>query len=453
MSAGDSRTKAFSTTFALPFIVFIDMFAVSLVVPLLFQYYKQAGINSASQREWLSSLFSSSQIIGGILMGIITDAKLVTRQTLLYVSFVGSALSYGLIVCGGGLPALVVSRITVGLVKQTMTITTTMTTHATLPAQRGKAIGRLTAASTVAWIVGPTGGALLFKYIHPSAPALIACILFFFNLLLAMVLLPTPQQWRIIEARYVELNSQATNHADEKKKEKRQFTIASVVKNFQVVFSSRTLGAVVVSRLLYTFVMRTTSFSQLGSFYEDMYGLEAHHRGFISSYQQFVSFVVQAALVGPLVAWSGGERQSAAFLAVVLAINFSVESLRSLWLFLLLLCPIKSLCLSMINLALQTLTTQVAPSHAIFSVLTSLDILQSVASVSAPLYRSFLFRFLASDEHASGMVGDPDPVTWVITCAIHWGVAALVMLTLLVFSSHWWNDAEQGKLKEQNKQK
>ena len=40
---------------SLPIIVFVDMFSVALVVPLLFQYYKKAGIVSSTQRELLSS--------------------------------------------------------------------------------------------------------------------------------------------------------------------------------------------------------------------------------------------------------------------------------------------------------------------------------------------------------------------------------------------------------------
>ena len=450
-------TKALPTTVTLPLLVLIDMFAVSLVVPLLFQYYKEAGITSASQREWLSSLFSSSQIVGGILMGLVTDAEFVSRQTLLYVSFAGSAVSYALIVYGG-LPALVVSRILVGLVKQTMTVTTTMLTHSTTPAQRGQAMGRLTAASTVAWIVGPTAGALLFQYVHPTAPALMACALFVGNMALAALILPTASQWQVIEANYVPSSDSADDSSREngvngngpgKEKIPLSKGKSSVMQKLQVVFSSRALGAVVLSRLLYTFVIRTTSFSQLGSFYEDMYGLEPHHRGYISSYQQLVSFVVQAVLVGPVMAWSGGERQSAAFLSVVLAVAISLESLGSLWLFLIILSPIKSLCISMINLSLQTLTTQVAPTHATFSILTGLDILQSVVSVSAPLYRTFLFRLLASfsDEHSSGMEGDPDPVVWVVTSAVHWAVAALLMLVLLLSSRHWRNEIERLKQK------
>jgi hypothetical protein len=41
---------------SLPILVFIDNFSVALVIPLLFQYYKKAGVTSATQRELLSSV-------------------------------------------------------------------------------------------------------------------------------------------------------------------------------------------------------------------------------------------------------------------------------------------------------------------------------------------------------------------------------------------------------------
>ena len=128
------------TTF-LPLLVFVDMFAVALVVPLLFQYYKNAGVTSANQRELLSSVFSSSQIVGGIVLGAMTDAKLIKRKTVLYLSFGGSAVAYGMIVYGG-FRALILSRVLVGLVKQTMTVTTSILTRCTTEDNRAKHMGR-----------------------------------------------------------------------------------------------------------------------------------------------------------------------------------------------------------------------------------------------------------------------------------------------------------------------
>ena len=147
---------------SLPILVFIDMFAVALVVPLLFQYYKKAGVVSATQRELLSSVFSASQIVGGILLGALTDAKILRRTTLLYISFGGSALAY-LMITYGGFTALILSRIMVGLVKQTMTVTTSILTKCTTKENRTKHMGRLESSSTAAWILGPSTGALLFK--------------------------------------------------------------------------------------------------------------------------------------------------------------------------------------------------------------------------------------------------------------------------------------------------
>jgi MFS family permease len=152
----------FSPVVSLPILVFIDMFAVALVVPLLFQYYKYAGVTSATQRELLSSVFSASQIIGGILLGTLTDAGILSKKTVLFVSFGGSALAY-LMITYGGFTALILSRIMVGLVKQTMTITTSMLAKCTSEDTRAKHMGRLESSVSAAWILGPSTGAVLFK--------------------------------------------------------------------------------------------------------------------------------------------------------------------------------------------------------------------------------------------------------------------------------------------------
>lgn len=135
------RSPLLPPTQSLPLLVFIDMFAVSLVVPLLFQYYINAGVTSANQRELLSSVFSSSQIVGGLILGGLTDAHLLRRKTILFLSFSGSAVAYALMVYGG-FHALIASRVLVGLVKQTMTVTTSMLTRCTTEENRAKYMGR-----------------------------------------------------------------------------------------------------------------------------------------------------------------------------------------------------------------------------------------------------------------------------------------------------------------------
>jgi len=173
---------------SLPILVFIDMFAVALVVPLLFEYYKKAGVTSSTQRELLSSVFSASQIIGGLLLGALTDAKFLRKKTVLFMSFGGSAIAY-LMIAYGGFTALILSRILVGLIKQTMTISYSLLTACTAPETRSRNVGRIQSSSTAAWILGPSTGALLFKYVDHRAPVCVASLLFVLNMMLAAVLL------------------------------------------------------------------------------------------------------------------------------------------------------------------------------------------------------------------------------------------------------------------------
>jgi len=128
-------------------LVMIDMLSVSLVVPLLHQYYKNAGVHSASQREMLSSLYSSSQIAGGLIIGLLSDLGYLSRRRILFLSFIGSAVSYAMIVAGS-LPYLVFSRVCVGLVKQTMTVSTSLLARCTTESDRATYLGRITASST-----------------------------------------------------------------------------------------------------------------------------------------------------------------------------------------------------------------------------------------------------------------------------------------------------------------
>lgn len=165
LKSDEKKTEGYNVlppAVSLPILVFIDMFAVALVVPLLFQYYKKAGVVSATQRELLSSVFSASQIVGGLGLGALTDAKVLQRKSMLFLSFGGSAVAY-LMITYGGFTALILSRIIVGLVKQTMTVTTSMLTQCTTKENRTKHMGRLASSSTAAWILGPSTGALLFK--------------------------------------------------------------------------------------------------------------------------------------------------------------------------------------------------------------------------------------------------------------------------------------------------
>jgi hypothetical protein len=425
-----------SPTVSLPLLVFIDMFAVSLVIPLLFQYYKNAGVTSANQRELLSSVFSASQIVGGIVLGAMTDAKLLRRKTILFLSFGGSAVAYAMIAYGG-FRALVVSRVMVGLVKQTMTVTTSILTQCTTVDNRAKYMGRLASSTTAAWIVGPSVGALLYKYVDHKAPALLACFLFLFDMFLAAIVLRDRDGEE--GSSFMEPDENDTSKASSSSSKKKKGTNNNFWSNLKSCFSSKTLGSVIASMLIFSWVNRATSYASMGSYYEDMYGVEPHHRGYIQSYQRVWGFLVQSALIGPLLSWVGGERRAACLASLILAVATFWEMSGSISIFVMALSPAISLATTMMTVSLRSLLTRVAPEESIFSVFAALDVLQNASAVTVPFYRTFLFRILGGGSSTitttttttAAMEGDPDPVSWVFSSGIHWLIATAAMTYFL----------------------
>lgn len=416
------RPPILSTTTTLCILVMIDMFSVSLVVPLLHEYYKTAGVHSASQREMLSSLFSSSQIAGGLIIGALSDVGILSRRRILFLSFLGSALSYALIVVGG-LRNLIISRVLVGLVKQTMTVSTSLLARHTTSDTRAVSMGRLTASTTVAWIVGPSVGALLYKHVGPSAPALTASGMFLLNSALAAILLP------------------ADDDSEEKNKKTKDGSglkgagkITSFTANLKTCFSSFELATVVISLLLFGWVTRTTSYASMASFYEEKYGVEPHVRGYLKSYQQFLNFLVQSFFVRALLNASGGERYAAFIAAAVLAGATLCEVNANFGVFVIIVCPLVALAVGTIGVSLRSLVTQVTPKESLGSVLAALDVLQNAASVTVPFYRTILFNLAAyfgPEDSDALMVGDPEPKIWLLFSFLHWTLFAIGIAVLL----------------------
>ena len=204
--------------------------------------------------------------------------------------------------------------------------------------------------------------------------------------------------------------------------------------NLKSCFSSKALGSVIASMLIFSWVNKATSYSSMGSYYEDMYGVEPHHRGYIQSYQQVLGFLVQSALVGPLLKWVGGERNAACLAALLIAIATFCEMQQSFPIFLLALIPAISLSTTMLKISLRALLTTVAPGDSIFSIFAALDVLQNVTLVTVPFYRTTLFQLLGggTGKRKASMEGDPDPVAWVFSGGLHWGVAAAAMSVLLL---------------------
>jgi len=439
-------------------LVLVDMFSVSLVVPLLQQYYKNAGITSASQRELLSSLFSTSQIIGGLAIGYLSDTNILSQNQILLTSFLGSAISYGSLGYGNvlGLKTLIFSRILIGLVKQTMTVSMGLLVKFSSREERSRKLGRLNGMVTVAWIIGPSVGALLYKNVHPSAPALLACFLFCVNFVIAVMFLPDSKH---TNKNVTNQNENESTTPTESSKQKGISKFSSFTTNIQSCFSSKLLGSVIISNLLFSWVRRATSYQSINSYYETQYNLTPHQRGYLSSYQSILAFISQSLLIQPILRLLGGgytassntnndsgkeedrqysgkgERKAAYIGSMVLCLVALLEIKISLPLFLSIVCPLIATSYAIMDLSLRSLMTQITPKTSINSVLAAMDVLQNAAAVTVPFYRTFLFQYMSEREEdidtSNKIVGDPNPRWWLLSSGLHWLISALLMFYFL----------------------
>jgi len=169
------------------FICFLDLFGVSLVVPMLPKIFK---LLKGDPNLWgvTASAYSVAQIIGSIMLGGASDR--LGRRGMLVLSMLGAAISYALVGFATSVTMLVVSRMIVGIFKQTQTVTTALTADITVPDKRAEAVAHVGAALTLGWTVGQVFGGHMSEYFGDAVPIGIAVLLFVINAYLVQVSLP-----------------------------------------------------------------------------------------------------------------------------------------------------------------------------------------------------------------------------------------------------------------------
>lgn len=133
----------------------------------------------------MGSAYSAAQIVGGIALGVASDGAL-GRRGMLLVSFAGAALSYAMVATATSLATLILSRVVVGLAKQSVTaVSALMTEHTANGAERTAFLAHVTCATTLSWAVGSALGGLL-STVHAQLPELVAILLYAVNALLVL---------------------------------------------------------------------------------------------------------------------------------------------------------------------------------------------------------------------------------------------------------------------------
>ncbi|XP_046616063.1 major facilitator superfamily domain-containing protein 9-like isoform X1 [Neodiprion virginianus] len=142
---------------------FVDLFAVSLSIPLLSTHLRALGA-SHIVIGFFSSLYAGTQLISGPIIGSWSDQK--GRQAILLISLTISAISYIFLGIVKSLWVILIIRAGLGTFKHIQVLARTIVADRVLPEEQSKISGRLTALSSAGFIVGPAIGGHLAELEH-----------------------------------------------------------------------------------------------------------------------------------------------------------------------------------------------------------------------------------------------------------------------------------------------
>ena len=177
-------------------VVVCDYVGVSMMRIALPFYAKALRPGSSTFAGSLETMYGLGQVLGALTLPRLSDTW--GRRAVLMTSCAGSALGYGLAIAARltSSPTLLqISRVPVGLSKQTVTVSRAVVADCTRPdRQRSHWMALLGSALGVGCVVGPFVGGYTAEAIGEASPAIIATIIFICLGPLIFALLPETVQ-------------------------------------------------------------------------------------------------------------------------------------------------------------------------------------------------------------------------------------------------------------------
>ena len=170
----------------------LDVTAVGLVVPLLAAYSRALGAGPRFTGI-LQATYGLCQLVGANVLGGLSDT--LGRRTMLQLSCLGGVVGYASLAlavspAGSSLWLLLASRVPIGLLKQSLTVSRALVADATPLAGRMRPMARLGGCVGVGFVLGPGFGGVLSKRLGLHAPPLLAALLFALSSLVVTLALP-----------------------------------------------------------------------------------------------------------------------------------------------------------------------------------------------------------------------------------------------------------------------
>ncbi|HEY9013779.1 MAG TPA: MFS transporter [Gemmatimonadales bacterium] len=348
---------------------FVDMIGFMIVLPLL-PFYALKLHASAETIGQLIASFSIAQLLAAPLWGRVSDRY--GRRPALLIGLSASAAAYVVFGLASSVWLLFLSRLVQGAGGGTTGVAQAYVADTVAPADRARALGWLSAATSAGVMVGPAIGSFAAHF-GQAAPGLLAAALCLINVFLA---------WRWLPESYSE------------KVRLESHTRRPVWHPAWLALRHPTTP---IGRLLWIYGVGMLAFASMTSvmalYLGAEFGITEKTIGYIFLYVGILSFVMRSLLLGPIVDRIGeiwAMRIGTALLVLGLALYPLPESLWTLAL----VIPLVPIGTALLFPATTSLMSRVSDPRELGTTMGVAQTFAGLARVAAPILATVLFQRL-----------------------------------------------------------
>jgi DHA1 family tetracycline resistance protein-like MFS transporter len=381
--------------------VLIDMIGIGLILPVLPGLIADlTGVDVAAASViggWLFVAYAGMQFLCGPLIGNLSDTY--GRRPILLLSLAGLGIDYALTAFAPTILWLFAGRLIAGLCGASHVTANAYIADITPPEERAKAFGMIGAAFGIGFVLGPAIGGLLGEYGH-RVPFLVAAALSLANVAYGALVLP---------------ESLARD-------KRRRFSLRRASPLGAVSALRRYPAVTGAATALFMFFVAESVYPALWAYITAYrYGWSEGAIGLSLASWGMIFALVQATLVGPIIARFGERRSALIGLAVSLAACLGYAAASEGWMVyaLIVLGCLQALVYPAVNAGMS----HAVPADAQGELQGAVASLQGMSSVIGPIVMTLAFGGFAGPRAIVELPGAP----FILAAALT-GIALIVLL-------------------------
>ncbi len=348
---------------------FVDMLGFMMVLPLL-PFYALKLRATAETIGWLIASFSIAQLLAAPLWGRVSDRY--GRRPALLIGLSASAVAYLVFGLASSVWLLFLSRLVQGAGGGTTGVAQAYVADTVEPADRARALGWLSAATSAGVMVGPAIGSFAAHF-GQAAPGMLAAALCLINVFFAWRWLPESYQKRTGEA------ARARRPP------------------WHPAWLALRHPGTAIGRLLWIYGVGMLAFASMTSvlalYLGAEFGITEKTIGYIFLYVGILSFVMRSLLLGPIVDRIG-ETWAMRIGTVLLVLGLALYPLpRDLWT-LGLVIPLVPIGTALLFPATTSLMSRAADPRELGTTMGVAQTFAGLARVAAPILATVTFQRL-----------------------------------------------------------